>query len=110
VVDLATVVVVDDAAEVRAVVRAQLGLSRRFAVVGEGGSGQDAIRLASEHRPDAILLDLRMPGVDGLAAIGGILAASPGTRVVVYTGIEDPAVAARALASARWRASRRAHH
>jgi PAS domain S-box-containing protein len=95
---LVKVVVVDDAAEVRTMVRTWLGRGTRFAVVGEGASGYDAIQLAGEHRPDAVLLDIRMPKMDGLAAISGILAAAPGTRVVIYSGVEEPGLEARVRA------------
>jgi len=92
-----TIVVVDDAAEVRALVRTWLRLSGRFAVVGEGGTGVDAIALAAEHRPDAMLLDAVMPELGGLDAISRILDASPGTKVVVYSGVDQPGLAERAL-------------
>jgi PAS domain S-box-containing protein len=98
VVDRPTLVIVDDDADVRTLVRTRLGLDGRFEVVGEGADGHDAIRLAGEHLPDLMLLDVRMPGLDGLSAIGAIQAASPGTRVVIYSGMTEPDVAARALA------------
>jgi PAS domain S-box-containing protein len=92
-----TVVVVDDAADVRAMIRVRLGLSRRFVVVGEGTTGHDAVRLAGEHRPDAMVLDISMPGVDGLEAIERVREVSPQTRVVVFTGVVRPGLAARAM-------------
>ena len=52
---LTTIVIVDDAAEVRSLIRTRLRLSARFTVVGEGRSGLDAIRLAAKHQPDAML-------------------------------------------------------
>ncbi len=87
----------DDAPEVRALVRAQLRLSGRFTVVGEGASGTDAVELAAGHQPDVVLLDVSMPGMDGLEALPKILAAAPGSKVVVYTALEDGGLADRAL-------------
>jgi len=56
-----------------------------FAVVGEAGSGAEAIELARTLRPDIVLLDLGMPGMDGLEALPLIRAASPESEVVVLT-------------------------
>ncbi|HZG93099.1 MAG TPA: PAS domain S-box protein [Mycobacteriales bacterium] len=92
-----TVVLVDDTAEVRMLVRTQLRLAGSFTVVAEGTNGDDALRLAREHQPDILLLDVSMPGTDGLAALPAIVAATPATRVVVYSGFEEPALAARAV-------------
>jgi PAS domain S-box-containing protein len=96
------VVVVDDAADVRAVVGLQLRLSRRFNVVGEGGSGAEAIALAAAHRPAAMVLDASMPDMDGLEALPAILEVSPSTQVVMFSGFGGPAleVAARSLGAA----------
>jgi PAS domain S-box-containing protein len=92
-----SVVVVDDAADVRNLVRLQLRMSGRFDVVGEGGDGLDAIRLAAEHHPDLMLLDVSMPRVDGLEALPRVLEASPRTRVVLYSGFSEEGLAARGL-------------
>ena len=58
-------------------------------VVGEAGDGAQAIALARELAPDVILMDLRMPGVDGVAATGQILAEQPRIRVLVLTTFDD---------------------
>jgi len=96
------VVLVDDADDVRAVVGAQLRLSRRFTVVGEGATGADAIALAAAHRPAVMVLDASMPDMDGLEALPAVLEASPATRVVMFSGFSGPALetAARALGAA----------
>lgn len=60
-----------------------------FAVVGEAANGAEAIRLASSLRPDVILMDLHMPGTDGLQATRAITAALPETRVVMLTVSEE---------------------
>jgi PAS domain S-box-containing protein len=99
---LPTIVVVDDSAEVRALVSARLRLSGSLEVVGDGANGMEAIGLAYHHQPSLVLLDLSMPGMDGLEALAGILAVSPTTRVVVYSGFEERGIAqtARELGAA----------
>ncbi len=92
----ATIVVVDDASEVRLLVKTRLRLSGRFRVVGEGADGTDAVTLAEEHRPALMLLDVSMPGTDGLEALPRVLAVSPSTRVVMYSGFEEQGLADRA--------------
>ncbi len=96
--DLATVVVVDDAPDVRVLVRTRLRVSGVFEVVGEGSDGEQAVELAAELRPTVMLLDVSMPGTDGLEALPRILAASPGTRVVMFSGFEEHGLVDRALA------------
>ncbi len=81
-------VLVDDARDVRTLVKRQLQLSGRFNVVGEGASGREAVELAAQHHPALLLLDASMPDIDGLTAIPGILAASPTTRVVMFSGFD----------------------
>ena len=96
------VIVVDDADDVRAVVRRQLRLSRRFMVVGEGSTGADAIELAARHRPAVMVLDASMPDIDGLEALPRILEVSPETKVVMLSGFGGGAleIAARELGAA----------
>lgn len=94
---LPTIVIVDDAVEVRTLVRTRLRLSRRLAVVGEGSSGQEAIDLARHLRPDLMLLDVSMPGMDGLEALPVVREQSPGTRIVMYSGFDEEGLAERTL-------------
>ena len=86
---------VDDSEEVRALVRRRLD-SSGFTVVGEGVDGDEAILLAHRFRPALLLLDISMPRVDGVEALPAILALSPDTRVVMFTGFEEHGLAARA--------------
>ncbi|MGP3959397.1 response regulator [Nonomuraea sp. 3N208] len=79
------VLVADDQALVRAGVRMLLQAAGDMEVVGEAEDGAEAVRLAERHLPDVILMDLRMPRVDGLKAIKRVLAARPATRIVVLT-------------------------
>ena len=92
-----TVVVVDDAAEIRALVRTRLRLSGRLDVVGEGASGHDAIALVEQHRPALLLLDVSMPGMDGLEALPRVREGSPETRVVMYSGFSEVGLAERTI-------------
>src|SRR3954454_16740858 len=91
-----TIVVVDDAAEVRLLVKTRLRLSGSVTVVGEGADGTEAVALASEHRPSLLLLDVSMPVMDGFEALPRVLEASPDTRVVLYSGFDEEGLAQRA--------------
>ena len=88
-----TIVVVDDAPDVRKLLKTQLRLSGRLDVVGEGADGYDAVELARQHHPTLMLLDVSMPGRDGLAALPGVLDVSPKTRVVMFSGFDAAGLA-----------------
>jgi PAS domain S-box-containing protein len=94
---LPTVVVVDDAAEIRTLVRTRLRVSNSLDVVAEGASGHDAVALAEQHRPALLLLDVSMPGMDGLEALQRVRERSPETRVVMYSGFSELGLAERTL-------------
>jgi DNA-binding NarL/FixJ family response regulator len=82
-----SVVIADDQALVRAGFRALLDAQDDLTVVAEATDGEDAVRLAVEHHPDVVLMDIRMPGVDGLEATRRIAADErlTGVRIVVLT-------------------------
>jgi two-component system, NarL family, response regulator LiaR len=82
---------VDDHAVVREGLRAFLRLQRGIEVVGEAASGEEAIQIASVLAPDVILLDLVMPGGDGIVALRGLRDAAPQARVLVLTSFADDA-------------------
>src|SRR5437764_15323425 len=79
------VLLADDLADIRLVMRLLLEADGRAEIVGEAADGAEAVRLAAELRPDAVVLDLRMPGMDGVAALPLIRDASPGTAVVALS-------------------------
>lgn len=83
------VVVVDDTEDVRVVMRMSFEHDGRFEVVALGEDAERAIELASTHHPDAMLLDLRMPHMDGLAALPAIRRESPGTRVMLFSVLDE---------------------
>lgn len=93
------VVIVDDVADVRLLLRVQFDFDERFDVVGEGADGEDAIRLARELQPDLLVLDRNMPRLGGIEAIEGVREAAPDTAVVLYTAVADAAVYHAALAA-----------
>jgi DNA-binding NarL/FixJ family response regulator len=89
-------IVVDDHPVVREGLRAMLDAEPDLDVVGEAGSGEEAVRLAASLRPDVVLMDLRMPGMDGVAATGRITAAGD-ARVLVVTTYDTDADILRAV-------------
>lgn len=84
------VLLADDQALVRAGFRALLDAEPDIEVVAEAGDGAQAVRLAGQTRPDLVLMDIRMPGMDGLEATRRIAAdpALAGTRIVILTTFE----------------------
>ncbi|HVF74240.1 MAG TPA: EAL domain-containing protein [Acidimicrobiales bacterium] len=92
------VVIADDTADVRALLRYTLELDGRFQVVGQAADGLEAIAMVASEKPDAVVLDLAMPVMDGLQAISGILQASPATKIVVLSGFEAEHMAHDAIA------------
>ncbi|MGY2061128.1 response regulator, partial [Nocardia gipuzkoensis] len=84
-----SVLLVDDQRLVRAGLRMLVESDPRLAVVGEAADGAEAIRLAAELRPDLIVMDLRMPGLDGVAATRHIVESRPESKVLVLTTFDD---------------------
>ncbi|ANS62920.1 two component transcriptional regulator, LuxR family [Streptomyces lincolnensis] len=85
------ILIVDDHPVVRFGLRGMLETYDDLRVVGEAGSGDEAIVLATATRPDVVLMDLRMPGTDGTAATARIRQEHPGIRVLVLTTYEGDA-------------------
>ncbi len=84
-----TLIIVDDHEVVRQGVRAYLSAQPDLEVIGEAGSGEEAVRLAGELVPDVALLDLIMPGMDGIEATRRLKKVSPRTQVVVLTSFHE---------------------
>lgn len=83
--------VADDNVDARAAIASVLARDPEFEVVGEARDGYDALRLVKEARPDVVLMDLAMPGCDGLLATRLIKRRFPDVAVVVLTVSDDPA-------------------
>ncbi|SHG63278.1 response regulator [Streptoalloteichus hindustanus] len=81
--------VVDDQPLVRAGLRMLFTPQPDVEVVGEAANGREAVQLAERHQPDVVLMDLRMPILDGIGATREILARRPSTRVIVLTTFDD---------------------
>jgi DNA-binding NarL/FixJ family response regulator len=83
------ILLADDHDVVRRGLTALLDGAEGFAVVGAAADGEEAVALAGEHEPDVVLMDLSMPGVDGIEATRRLMAARPESRVVVLTSFSD---------------------
>jgi len=87
----------DDQALVRGAMATLLDLEPDLEVVAEVGRGDEVVEAARRHRPDVALLDVEMPGLDGIAATRALRAAVPGCRVLVVTTFGRPGYLRRAL-------------
>jgi DNA-binding NarL/FixJ family response regulator len=94
-----SVLIVDDHPVVRQGLRVLLEVQDGIEVVGETGDGATALALAAEHAPDVILLDLKLPGPDGIAVLGELKARGDAARVLVLTSATAPASASLAMRS-----------
>lgn len=92
-----TVVIADDTEDLRVILRMTLEIDGRFAVVGEAGTGTEAIAAVAETKPCAIVLDLSMPEMDGFEAIPHLRAASPGIAIAVLSGFAAKRMGGRAM-------------
>ena len=84
-----SILIVDDHEVVRNGIRSYIETVKQFHVIGEAASGEEAIKLVSEHIPDIVLLDLIMPGMDGVETTRRIKQISPRTQVVVLTSYHE---------------------
>ncbi|MBV9788820.1 MAG: response regulator transcription factor [Chloroflexi bacterium] len=95
--DAIRVLIADDHLVVREGLRLILETSGTFVCVGEAADGAEAVRLAVELQPDVVLMDLRMPGVDGLAAIERLRVQAPQVAVVILTTYNEDDLMIRGL-------------
>jgi DNA-binding NarL/FixJ family response regulator len=91
------VLLVDDHELAREALRSVLTPAHGFLVVGEASDGETALRVARQLRPELVLMDVRLPGLDGLAATRALLVDLPETRVVVLTSFDQRALVLEAL-------------
>lgn len=83
--DKIRVLIVDDLPETRENVRKLLQFELDMEVVGQAGNGSQAIEAARQHSPDVILMDINMPGVDGISASQGVLKINPATQIIIMS-------------------------
>src|SRR3989440_8911251 len=93
----ARIAIVDDHDLARAGLRSMLAQERDLMVVGEASDGAQALALCRRLAPDLILMDVRMPGLDGLAATAAIKQEYPATSVIIVTMYENPDYLVQAL-------------
>lgn len=85
-----SVVVADDHAVVRDGIKRLIELTERYKVVGEADTGEAAIRQFEELQPDLVIMDIRMPDMNGIVATHRITKRNPDARVLVLTAFDDP--------------------
>ena len=92
-----SILIADDHQVVRTGLQTMLA-GTEFEVVAEAIDGEEAVKLATKHKPDLVLLDIRMPGTDGLAALSRIKLALPSTPVLMLSTYDNPTYIAKAVA------------
>lgn len=95
--DRVRVLIVDDEPSIRLIARAQLELSDGLQVVGEAENGSRGVELALNLDPDIVLMDLKMPGMDGVEAIRQIRRRHPGVRILAVTSVDVDGVILEAI-------------
>jgi CheY-like chemotaxis protein len=93
----AKVLVVEDVPELSRLLEMTFELDGRFQPVGTATSGGAALDLAARERPDAIVLDLAIDGIDGIGVLPSLRAVLPDARIIVFTGRDDPKLRLQAL-------------
>lgn len=93
----AKVLVVEDVPELSRLLEMTFELDGRFVPVGTATSGGAALDLAARERPDAVVLDLAIEGVDGIGVLPSLRAILPDARIIVFTGHDDARLRAQAM-------------
>jgi DNA-binding NarL/FixJ family response regulator len=83
------ILIVDDHAEVRSGLAELFAATADIVVVATAADGEEAVALAASYRPEVVVIDISMPGIDGIEATRRILAADPRVRVIVLTSYRD---------------------
>jgi DNA-binding NarL/FixJ family response regulator len=96
--DRIRVLICDDVAMLRELMRYELEEDDDVLVVGEADNGLDGVRLVRDLKPDIVLLDLAMPGIDGLEALTLMRSATPAPHVLVHSGFDAETMRDRVLA------------
>lgn len=97
--DKTSVLIVDDIANTREDIKRLLYFEEDISVVGEAGDGQEAIKMAEEIKPDVVLMDINMPGMDGIEASEAIATKLPDTAIVVISIQGEPEYLRKAMAA-----------
>lgn len=98
-VDVISIVIVDDDPLVRSGLAMILGGSPTLAVIGQAADGSAGLKVIAEHRPDVVLIDIRMPVMDGIEATTAIVAGADPPKVIVLTTFDADDYVMRALAA-----------
>ena len=98
------VLIVDDQEPFRMAARTVVQVARDFVLVGEAGSGEEGVAAVAELAPEVVLMDINMPGIDGIEATARLVAEHPGTIVILMSTYAAEALpaAARESAAARY--------
>jgi DNA-binding NarL/FixJ family response regulator len=97
--DEITTLIVDDHEVVREGLRLSLSRAAHIRVIGEASDGASAVELAARRRPDVVIMDVRMPGMDGLEAAKRLLEKVPDSKVLIFTAYSERSLLARGLDS-----------
>jgi NarL family two-component system response regulator LiaR len=91
------IVLVDDHALIRQGIRNYLELDPNLIVVGETDNGQDAILMAAQHQPDIMMVDVIMPGMNGVEVTKGVREVSPASQIIILTSFHEDSYVLPAL-------------
>jgi DNA-binding NarL/FixJ family response regulator len=97
--DEITCLIVDDHEVVREGLRLSLSRAAHIRVIGEAGDGASAVELAQRRRPDVVIMDVRMPGMDGLEATKLLTDSVPDSKVLIFTAYSEKSLLSRGLES-----------